>query len=128
MFLIFRRDGAKDWTSNLQISLNHQGHQHKLQFHHIFPQAVLKPHYSTREINDIANLAFIGGKTNRKIWKNPPESYFQEILDKQGSACFQKQCIPTAAEVLKITEYPQFLVERRSQIASRINAFLEAII
>jgi hypothetical protein len=42
MFLAFRQDGAKDWTSNLSISLSHFGKQHFLQFHHIFPRAVLK--------------------------------------------------------------------------------------
>lgn len=127
MFLVFRHDGAKDWNSNLLISVNHQGQQHKLQFHHIFPQAVLKPHYTTREINDIANLAFIGGKTNRKISNKPPESYFPAIVEKQGEDSFQKQCIPTMNDLLKITEYPQFLVERRKQIAARINEFLETV-
>ena len=41
MFLAFRKSGATDWNSNLQIALNHSGAQDKLQFHHIFPKAVL---------------------------------------------------------------------------------------
>jgi uncharacterized protein with ParB-like and HNH nuclease domain len=36
MFLAFKADGAKDWNTNLEISVNHGGKQDKLQFHHIF--------------------------------------------------------------------------------------------
>jgi Protein of unknown function DUF262 len=45
MFLAFKAAGAKDWRSNLAISLDHSGAQHRLQFHHIFPKAVLKAAY-----------------------------------------------------------------------------------
>src|SRR5215469_7915379 len=41
MFLAFRNAGAKDWRSNLAIALDHSGSQHRLQFHHVFPKAVL---------------------------------------------------------------------------------------
>ncbi len=77
MFLAFKDAGAKDWKSNLQIALKHSGAQHRLQFHHIFPKALLKKHsLSPREADDIANLAFIGGKTNRQISDQPPADYF----------------------------------------------------
>src|ERR1035437_10028587 len=49
MFLAFRAAGAKDWRSNLAIAHDHSGSQHKLQFHHIFPKAVLKSTYPSRE-------------------------------------------------------------------------------
>src|SRR5205823_10386671 len=50
MFLAFRARGAKDWSSNLQISLGHSGTQHKLEFHHFFPKALLtRAGYSSRE-------------------------------------------------------------------------------
>src|SRR6188508_2602163 len=35
--------------------------------YHIFPKKVLKGSYTSREADDISNLAFIGGKTNRQI-------------------------------------------------------------
>lgn len=64
MFLAFRDSGAKDWRSNLLIALDHSGAQHKLQFHHFFPKAVLKrASFSDREANDIANLTFISGSS-----------------------------------------------------------------
>src|ERR1700733_12387218 len=95
MFLAFRAAGAKDWRSNLAIALRHSGVQHQLQFHHIFPKAVLKSTYTSREANDIANLAFIGGKTNRQISDKPPIVYFPQVIEKSGLAAFEAQAIPT---------------------------------
>jgi hypothetical protein len=79
MFLAFRAAEATDWRSNLMISLDHSGAHHKLQFHHIFPKAQLKKSYTSREADDIANLAFIGGKTNRGISDKPPATYLPPL-------------------------------------------------
>lgn len=49
MFLALRAAEAKDWRSSLTIALDHSGLQHRLQFHHIFPKAVLKSSYTLRE-------------------------------------------------------------------------------
>src|SRR5262249_2793160 len=85
MFLAFRAGGAKDWRSNLAIAHDHSGSQHKLQFHHISPKAVLKVAYPPREADDIANLAFIGGKTNRAISDKPPIDYFPTLVSSAGT-------------------------------------------
>jgi hypothetical protein len=124
MFLAFRAAGAKDWRSNLSIALDHSGAQHRLQFHHIFPKAVLKSSYSSREADDIANLAFIGGKTNRAISDKPPVSYFPALLEKAGPPVFEAQCIPTDMKLLDVPSYKAFLGERRQIVARRINRFL----
>lgn len=125
MFLAFRAAGAKDWRSNLAIALDHSGAQHRLQFHHIFPKAVLKGSYTTREADDIANLAFIGGKTNRGISDKPPAAYFPALLDKVGTGPFEAQCIPTSAALLEVGQYKEFLSARRSMIAQRLNEFIK---
>jgi hypothetical protein len=62
MYLAFRAAGARDWRSQVTIALDHTGVQHRLQFHHIFPKAVLKSSYSGREADDIANRCFIAGR------------------------------------------------------------------
>ena len=124
MFLAFRADDAKDWQSNLTISINHSGTQHKLQFHHIFPRAVLKDKYMPREINDIANLCFISAKTNKWIGKKTPRVYFREITETSGTKPFDVQCIPTEEEFLDPEEYKQFLAKRRDLIAKKLNEFL----
>ncbi len=124
MFLAFRAAGAKDWRSNLSIALDHSGAQHRLQFHHIFPKAVLKSSYSSREADDIANLAFIGGKTNRAISDKPPVIYFPALIEKAGPPVFEAQCIPTDMKLLDVPSYKAFLGERRQIVARRINKFL----
>jgi hypothetical protein len=124
MFLAFRASGAKDWRSNLAIALDHSGAQHRLQFHHIFPKAVLKTAYTTREADDIANLAFVGGTTNRAISDKPPSAYLPPLVEKVGEAPFHTQCIPISGELLEVEGYKRFLAERRKRIAERLNCFL----
>jgi hypothetical protein len=124
MFLAFHAAGARDWQSNLAIALGHRGAQHRLQFHHIFPKAVLKGSYTAREADDIANLAFIGGKTNRQISDKAPGQYFPALVQKAGAEAFAAQCIPTDAALLERDAYRQFLVARRVGISRRLNEFL----
>lgn len=126
MFLAFRATGAKDWQSNLAIALGHRGAQHRLQFHHIFPKAVLKGSYTAREADDIANLAFIGGKTNRQISDKAPSQYFPALIEKAGTAAFDSQCIPTDVGLLGADAYKKFLAARRVSVSQRLNDFLRA--
>jgi hypothetical protein len=126
MFLAFRAAGAKDWRSDLAIAINHKGAQHKLQFHHIFPKAVLKGKYTDREANDIANLCFISGKTNRQISDKEPRIYFPGLIETVGYGPFVAQCIPTEEGSLGLEAYRAFLVERRKQVAAQLNDYLQA--
>lgn len=109
MFLAFRDAGARDWNSKLSIALSHRGAQHRLQFHHIFPKAVLKGNFTTREADDIGNLAFIAGKTNRQISDKEPSQYFPQLIEKAGVSVFQSQCIPTDSALLGVKAYKEFL-------------------
>lgn len=124
MFLAFRASGATDWRSKLVISLDHSGSQHRLQFHHVFPKAVLKGAVTTREADDIANLAFIGGKTNRSISDKEPAVYLPPLVEKCGAQAFVSQCIPTDPVLLSREQYKAFLVRRRELIAAALNRFL----
>ncbi|HBN8606380.1 TPA: DUF262 domain-containing protein [Pseudomonas aeruginosa] len=124
MFLAFRAAGAKDWRSHLTIALDHSGAQHRLQFHHIFPKAVLKTSFTAREADDIANLAFIGGKTNRAISDKAPAVYLPPLVDQLGEPAFAAQCIPVEASLLEVESYKDFLLERRKRIATALNTFV----
>ncbi len=126
MFLAFRTAGAKDWRSQVTIALDHSGAQHKLQFHHIFPKAVLKEKYLGREADDIANLCFIGGKTNRQISDKSPSLYFPSMIEKSGRAVFAAQCIPIDQSILGVDSYASFILERRKLVTQRLNEFLGA--
>ena len=125
MFLTFRALGAKDWTSNLQISLDHSGSQHRLQFHHFFPKALLtKNGFSSREADDVANLTFIGGRTNRKISDKAPSIYLADFLAKQGPELLSLQGIPAESDLFEIASYRAFLAARRVLLAKAMNEFL----
>jgi hypothetical protein len=125
MFLAFQAAGAKDWQTQLAIALSHVGSAHQLQFHHIFPKALLKKTgYATREIDDIANLAFIGGRANRRISDKSPTEYIPELISSNGEQAFICQCIPTDPSLLTPDRYRDFLALRRARIAERLNAFL----
>ncbi len=126
MFLAFQAADARDWHSNLVIALSHVGNAHQLQFHHIFPKAVLKTTATTRETDDIANLAFISGKANRKISAKEPALYFPEVRKANGEQPFESQCIPTDSNLLTVEHYRAFLAERRRLIAERLNTFLSS--
>jgi hypothetical protein len=131
MFLAFKQAGATDWRSNLTISLDHSGKQHRLQFHHIFPKATLKGFVTDREADDIANLAFIGGGTNRRISNKPPYEYIPPLVAKGGAEPLMLQGIPTDPQFLKVEAYKDFLTERRKNVAHMLNTFLgtdEAIV
>jgi len=125
MFLAFQQAGARDWQTQLAIALSHVGSAHQLQFHHIFPKALLKKSgYGTREIDDIANLAFIGGRANRRISDKSPAAYIPELIANDGDQAFTSQCIPTDPALLTPERYRDFLAERRRLIAERLNEFL----
>lgn len=126
MFLAFRERDATDWRSNLRIALDHSGVQHRLQFHHVFPKAVLRPTFTAREADDIANLAFISGKTNRQISDKAPSAYLPAWVAKAGVEAFAVQCIPLESELLELGAYPAFLAQRRQLISRRLNEFLGA--
>lgn len=126
MFMAFRAAGAKDWSSNLAIALDHSGAQHRLQFHHIFPKALLsKAGLTSREADDIANLAFIGGKTNRAISDKAPAQYLPPLIEKNHQSVMS-QAIPNDPALLDTDSYKAFLVERRKLIAARLNEFLDS--
>jgi hypothetical protein len=126
MFLAFRAAGARDWRSNLAIALDHSGASHRLQFHHLFPKAVLKNTFTAREADDIANLAFIGGKTNRQIGDKLPLQYFPPLIERSGLGAFESQCIPTEPTLLGVESYRSFLAERRKAVSRRLNEFLRS--
>jgi hypothetical protein len=127
MFLAFQKAGARDWQTQVAIALSHVGSAHQLQFHHVFPKALLKKNgYTTREIDDIANLAFIGGRANRRISDKPPATYIPELIATDGDQAFTSQCIPTDPSLLSPDRYRNFLAERRRLTARRLNEFLSA--
>lgn len=125
-YLALKDAGAKDWFSGLGLSLTHQGRLHFIQWHHIFPKALLKGRYETGEINEIANMAFITGQTNRRISAKAPAAYLPEIKERQGREALTSQCVPDDPDLLSIERYRDFLKQRREVLAERMNDFIKS--
>lgn len=125
VYLTLRTQGATDWETGIGISTSLQGRQHRLQFHHIFPKAIMRGDYDRREVNEIANLAFISGRTNRRIGKKEPSSYLKEIIAERGGDVLTRQGVPLDGELHRVENFPQFLEYRRAELCRLVNQFLE---
>jgi hypothetical protein len=126
-YLALKARGAKDWETGLGITLVTRGRQHVVQYHHIFPKALLREaEYEPREINEIANLAFVGGRTNQRIGRKPPAEYFPEIISRRGREALESQLIPQDPSLHRVESYREFLEARRALLAEAINEHIAA--
>ena len=126
MFLAFRDADARDWNSNLEISLAHTGAPAQASVPPYLPEgAAPKYHRTSREADDIANLAFISGGTNRKVSDKPPAEYLATIPEVDRLEFHRTQCVPDEPELLKPESYDAFLARRRELVADRLNEYLQ---
>ena len=124
-YLALKAQGAKDWYSGLGLSLTHQGKLHFIQWHHVIPKSLLKERgYEPGEINEIANMAFITGQTNRRISNKEAANYLREVVTKQGEDALRSQCVPLDEMLWSTDRYRDFLTMRRQALADRMNAFI----
>jgi len=125
-YLALKAGGARDWYSGLGLSLTHQGRLHFIQWHHVIPKSLLKAQgYETGEINEIANMAFITGQTNRRISNKDATAYLADVVAKQGEAALSSQCVPTDSVLWATDRYRDFLALRREALAARMNGFIK---
>ena len=125
IFAISRKKNAKDWFTGTVLSSTNVGPQHKLELHHIFPKAILKESgdFKTHEMDDIANIAFLSQKANRRILKSKPEDYLSNIEENR----LQAQFIPLDRNLWRVNKFRDFLVERRRLITEAINEYMREI-
>jgi hypothetical protein len=124
-YLALKAGGAKDWYSGLGLSLTHQGKLHFIQWHHVIPKSLLKAQgFETGEINEISNMAFITGQTNRRISNKEATGYLADVVSKQGSDALSSQCVPTDPALWATDRYREFLQVRRGELAIRMNEFI----
>lgn len=125
-YLALKASGAKDWYSGLGLSLTHQGKLHFIQWHHVIPKSLLKERgYEPGEINEIANMAFITGQTNRRISNKEAVKYLHDIVATQGATALKSQCVPVDEALWNTDRYRDFLTARRQNLADRMNAFIQ---
>ena len=90
--------------------------------HHLFPKAFLASRQvtNTRQVNAIANMAFVDWPDNVSIGSDDPRAYWPVMTEKLGDDRIKRQAcwhaLPTGWEQL---DYPTFL-ERRRQLIARV--------
>lgn len=126
-YLALKHRGARDWHTGLGISLEPWGKSHYIEWHHVMPKALLKKAgYENGIINEIANMAFIGGKTNRIIGKREPNEYLSDLVKQHGDGFLHEHAIPADRSLWSIDRFQAFLAARRELIATAINELVAA--
>jgi hypothetical protein len=119
-YLAAREAGARDWWHGVDICTDSEGH-FSLEYHHVHPRATLRADYSKAEINDLANLAFISSRANKKIRDRSPAVYFSEIGDEQLKA----HLVPLGEDLRTADRYPEFIRARRKLLAEAMTSVLD---
>jgi hypothetical protein len=138
MYLLMRDRQATDWGSGKVRGLD-QIEPKDMQLHHIFPfnfmttdKAAQKfckdceytPTEFRTEVNDIANLTFLGREKNAAIADVPPWQYLpNETTKEMRKAHF----IPEDPELWKLNSFPAFLTARRELIAKAMTSLIKSL-
>jgi hypothetical protein len=123
MFLAFKGADARDWKTNLKIGANHAGKSDVIEYHHVFPKAYLRrelPQLTSTQVDDIANLAFIGSETNKIISDKAPFDYKSKFT----SESMQRQSVDFSDGLDNAHAFERFMAKRRAVIATELNKFI----
>lgn len=119
--------------SNLHVSKLYEagtdGNRKSLEKHHLFPKAYLKSlGMSDKEINQMANYAYIDWKDNMEILDDAPSSYYPIICNgrSQEDILFleEENALPHGWENM---QYEDFLIARRKLMAQKIKEAFEVL-
>lgn len=126
VYLVLKRRGATDWETGVGISTSVQGKQHKIQYHHIFPKALVKNKHDPQLVNEIANMAFIAARTNQRISSKKPIEYLREVKASYGERALSDQGIPLEDRLYEVDAFEEFLAQRRVKLVEMVNHFLRS--
>lgn len=123
-YLSAKGRGAKDWWYGVEISETGSGSSFAIEYHHIHPRTTLKELYTKAQINDLANLAFISAKANKKIGGRSPADYFAE-LHTEGKDELASHLVPLDPALRTAPNYLEFIAARRELLATEMTAILD---
>ncbi len=111
--------------------------------HHIFPRAYLKANgLAQSEYNEIANYVYMQSEINIKIGNRSPQAYFAELASQANGGTIkygnitdavslkhslQQNAIPEQIADMSVTDYREFLEQRRRLMAQKIRLYYEAL-
>ncbi|MCD8297656.1 MAG: DUF262 domain-containing protein [Prevotella sp.] len=108
--------------------------------HHIFPRQYLKDNGFTKgQYNKVANYTYVQTEINIKIGKKAPLDYLGYVVNNQcnGEECkygginnisdleknLEENCIPKTTSLMSLSDYQEFLLQRRVLIAQRLREY-----
>lgn len=124
-FLAVVRNDATDWFKGIRLRRDSFADDQNIEYHHIFPRKLLNARGVDRYHRDeIANIAFLGQKANRKILSSKPADYLAEIAETAPER-LEAQYVPMDRELWELERYDDFVKARRELLAHAMNQVLE---
>lgn len=121
-YVLARYADAQDWFNGVSI-----GGSQTLEFHHVFPKAVLRNRYQLRKdsrtVDQVANLVFLSRRANLKIGSQSPSDYLGKIEPDRLRA----QYIPQDTSLWTLDQFEEFAQQRRQLLADGINKLLASL-
>ena len=133
LFAIVRRKHARDWFHPVELTATNVGPKHQIELHHIFPRSLLKKHegFETKEIDDLANIAFLSQDANRKVRNLEPVEYIKKFkieLDRLAAQFVPADHeVPADQDLWRVENFRKFLEKRRRLISAAMNDYLRAL-
>ena len=123
-YAVAKKRGAKDWFTGMALSKDVVGEDHRVEIHHIFPKALLKEKKERRkDIDEIANLAFLMARPNKQISNRKPCEYLADIAKKHPNRLVA-QSVPMDRNLWKLKRFQDFLAARRELLAKAVTKLL----
>jgi hypothetical protein len=115
---------AADWFTGIKLRRNSFADDQNIEYHHIFPKKLLDARGVERYTRDeMANLAFLGQRANRRILARRPADYLAEIAG-HDPARLTAQCVPMERRLWELERYEDFLAARRQLLAEAMNRLM----
>jgi hypothetical protein len=122
LYCMFKALKTRDFVSGFGIDNLTASKTNRLDFHHIFADAILKKSAFKDEKEDIGNKTFLTNKSNKELSDTDP-TYLTEYPEK----LLEAHLIPTKKELWKLDKYEEFLEERKKLISDALNKFLNEL-
>lgn len=127
LYVMSRIRDARDWGTGNRLRHHSLGDHTNLELHHIFPKAYLRRKgISSKDANNLGNIAFQTRETNQAIGSSAPVEYMPEVAANWPDA-LESQWIPNDPELWKVENYHRFLSARRRLLADAANEMLTAL-
>jgi len=125
-YLAITRRDAVDWFKGIKLRRDSFADDQNIEYHHIFP----KKHLNARNVDrysrdEMANIAFLGQKANRRILAKMPAVYLAEIAEHDPHR-LEAQFVPMDRTLWELDRYDDFLTERRKALAAAMNSVLQS--